>query len=127
MRGIPQGQYLRLRRNCSTIEAFKNEAQDLCNRFLERGYPDHVLRRAYHSALTRERTDLLTPGEDRCVKKDKNPIKNILRRHWKVLLLDPDIAEAVGPSHKLPIGEVEVSGTIWSKAILSPQLQKGLG
>lgn len=38
-KGIPQGQFLRLQRNCSTIETFKKEARDLRKRFLERGYP----------------------------------------------------------------------------------------
>ncbi|OCT92649.1 hypothetical protein XELAEV_18015707mg [Xenopus laevis] len=36
--GIPVGQFLRLRRNCSTDRTFQEQAEDMKERFLDRGY-----------------------------------------------------------------------------------------
>lgn len=99
---------MRLRRNCSTLTAFKLEARELRNCFLERGYPDYVLCEAYNYASARECTSLLTPREDRPENKNifrliasydeaEASVKHILCQHWKILLLDPDIADTVGP------------------------------
>ncbi|CAJ0945806.1 unnamed protein product [Ranitomeya imitator] len=104
-RGIPKGQYLRLRRNCSDISNFKEQADDLRRRFLERGYPDHVLNEAYKSSLTKERRDLLVQktlkseeGTTRFITRFSNgaeEIRKILQKHWQILCMDPDIKESI--------------------------------
>ncbi|CAJ0947475.1 unnamed protein product [Ranitomeya imitator] len=53
-KGIPKGQYLRLRRNCSNQRDFKVMADDLRLRFLARGYPDRILREAFRYANKQE-------------------------------------------------------------------------
>uniref|UniRef100_A0A8C5LZ44 Helix-turn-helix domain-containing protein n=1 Tax=Leptobrachium leishanense TaxID=445787 RepID=A0A8C5LZ44_9ANUR len=51
-RGIPIGQYLRARRNCTSLQDFQLEANLLKNMFLSKGYPRKCLKRAYHRALS---------------------------------------------------------------------------
>ncbi|KAM4021744.1 uncharacterized protein ACNLHF_027055 [Anomaloglossus baeobatrachus] len=51
-RGIPKGQFLRIRRNCSREDDFENQAVDLFDRFLERGYPRRILQQSYAYAQT---------------------------------------------------------------------------
>lgn len=60
-RGIPKGQYLRLRRNCSTLEEYHKQAKDLQERFLDRGYPRKPLKKAYQFARAQNRETLLVP------------------------------------------------------------------
>ncbi|XP_031751078.1 uncharacterized protein LOC116408410 [Xenopus tropicalis] len=59
-KGIPLGQFIRLRRNCNTDKAFLEQSLLLRDRFLERGYTHHSLSLAFTKALRTERTDLLT-------------------------------------------------------------------
>lgn len=51
-RGIPFGQFLRLRRNCTDQTLFIQQAHELGDRFLEKGYPMTVLRTAYFELST---------------------------------------------------------------------------
>ncbi|CAJ0963419.1 unnamed protein product, partial [Ranitomeya imitator] len=63
-KGIPKGQYLRLRRNCSSKKNFKIMADDLRQRFRTRGYPDRILREAFQHANKQDRENLLTPRRE---------------------------------------------------------------
>uniref|UniRef100_A0A1B8Y0Y5 Helix-turn-helix domain-containing protein n=1 Tax=Xenopus tropicalis TaxID=8364 RepID=A0A1B8Y0Y5_XENTR len=102
-RGIPVGQYLRLRRNCTDLDDFKTKAADLRDRFIQRGYPKRWLKRAYKRALDSDRQTLLFANKDsnieskpdiRCIGTYNNQwpsIKSILQRHWSVLKGDRDL------------------------------------
>ncbi|XP_073511825.1 uncharacterized protein [Phyllobates terribilis] len=107
--GIPKSQFLRVRRNCSNIGIFREQATDLYNRFHERGYPSQVLDRSYSVALGRSRGSLLVNS-----KKDKPQGKDILRiignfdnqservsgilgKHWGALLADPNVKDLIPP------------------------------
>ncbi|CAJ0937887.1 unnamed protein product [Ranitomeya imitator] len=57
--GIPTGQFLRLKRNCSLTSDFQDEARILTDRFRHRGYPKKVISSAYQRARTSVRSDLL--------------------------------------------------------------------
>ncbi|CAJ0947719.1 unnamed protein product [Ranitomeya imitator] len=63
-RGIPKGQFLRLRRNCSENGDYQNKARDLKKRFTDRGYPRALLEEANQYAKTIERTTLLHPRKN---------------------------------------------------------------
>lgn len=63
IRGIPVGQFLRIRRNCSTEDDFRRESDSLYNHFRERGYSHCTLRWARKIAASKNRTDLLSPWE----------------------------------------------------------------
>lgn len=60
-KGIPKGQFLRVRRNCSDDNDFKTEAADLTRRFQARGYPRKIISQAFCVAKNTPRQDLLQP------------------------------------------------------------------
>ncbi|OCU00888.1 hypothetical protein XELAEV_18006665mg [Xenopus laevis] len=67
-RGIPRGQFLRLRRNCSTEGKYIEESCKLRDRFLCKGYDMKILQDAFVSALKMERGDLITGGRKKSVR-----------------------------------------------------------
>ncbi|XP_068113208.1 uncharacterized protein [Hyperolius riggenbachi] len=102
-RNIPVGQFLRLRRNCSTPQAFEEEAGKLACRFRERGYPNKYVRKAWRRARFTNRETLLQPST---IQKEKirgdqvvrlttryndrwNEIYKIVQSHWGILQSDP--------------------------------------
>ncbi|OCT78074.1 hypothetical protein XELAEV_18029173mg [Xenopus laevis] len=112
--GIPKGQYIRLRRICSSDEDFKYEAYKLCQRFKMRGYKSLSLRRAYQWALSQNREDLLykptkpkfnkigtkNQGQTRLIliyNDNDGDIRNIIHKHWEILSNDPTLSQLVTP------------------------------
>lgn len=69
VRGIPVGQFLRIRRICSDQLSYEKEARALYMRFLQRGYPRHMLDRACAISDSKNRSELLSKSG--CRKKDK--------------------------------------------------------
>ncbi|CAJ0966495.1 unnamed protein product [Ranitomeya imitator] len=57
-KGIPKGQFLRVRRNCSTDDEFRHQAKDLSDRFKKRGYPQRLVSGAFQHALQQDRKHL---------------------------------------------------------------------
>ncbi|OCT55904.1 hypothetical protein XELAEV_18001096mg [Xenopus laevis] len=110
--GIPKGQYLRLRRICSTEEDFKREAYQLYLRFKARGYKTRSLRRAYQFAFSRSRDEVLYKHQQcdtsSVRRKDEDRTRFILtygmkdqearaviQKHWHILSSDPNIGKWV--------------------------------
>ncbi|CAJ0942365.1 unnamed protein product [Ranitomeya imitator] len=60
-KGIPVGQFLRTRRNCTRDEDFYREAQDLTERFKKRTYPNKHISHAYQRAKRQSQVSLLEP------------------------------------------------------------------
>ncbi|KAM9311721.1 protection of telomeres protein 1 [Gastrophryne carolinensis] len=58
-RGIPLGQFLRIRRNCGSERDFVHEVRELTMRVQERGYHHRLLRTCFKKALDCSREDLL--------------------------------------------------------------------
>uniref|UniRef100_A0A803JYE2 Helix-turn-helix domain-containing protein n=1 Tax=Xenopus tropicalis TaxID=8364 RepID=A0A803JYE2_XENTR len=58
IRGIPVGQFLRLRRICSTWDTFQQQAMRLWDRFAQRGYATEVIKSAYDRAVATDRMSL---------------------------------------------------------------------
>ncbi|XP_077145854.1 uncharacterized protein LOC143807803 [Ranitomeya variabilis] len=58
-KGIPKGQFLRLRRNCSRTEDFLEESRQLTHRFRERGYPHRVISGAFEFSRGKTREEAL--------------------------------------------------------------------
>ncbi|OCT77808.1 hypothetical protein XELAEV_18028905mg [Xenopus laevis] len=110
--GIPKGQYIRLRRICSTDEDFKREAYSLYQRFKLRGYKTRCLRRAYQYALSLNREDLLYKSQKSNIQtfspktqeatrlvltfntNDKE-IRSSIYKHWNILSKDPIVGKLV--------------------------------
>ncbi|XP_077117028.1 protocadherin gamma-B1-like [Ranitomeya variabilis] len=102
-RGIPKGQYLRIRRNCSDDAIFESQAQELRRNFRDRGYPSKILSRAYHEARSRDRPSLLNPTartqNNEVVRfittfdNGANHVRDIVAKHWSILKMDSDISD----------------------------------
>ena len=103
-KGIPVGQYIRARRNCSDDSGFLKECETLYSRFQNRGYPKKILHKAFKRAKDTDRVSLLQskPIKEsttiRCIGNFDNRNKqvyNILHKHWHVLQADPDFQEVL--------------------------------
>ncbi|XP_069624236.1 uncharacterized protein [Ranitomeya imitator] len=59
--GVPTGQFLRVRRNCTDDSDFQREARELTTRFKNRHYPHGSISRAYQRASAHTQDSLLEP------------------------------------------------------------------
>ncbi|CAM4671500.1 unnamed protein product [Leuciscus chuanchicus] len=73
--GLPKSQFYRLRRICHSVEEFKENAIDMKQRFLARGYPIKSIEEAYNIALSTPRPHLLKKSD-----KFKDPPLFVSRR-----------------------------------------------
>ncbi|XP_041424947.1 uncharacterized protein LOC121395456 isoform X1 [Xenopus laevis] len=97
-KSLPIGEFLRLKRNCSSHVLFKEQAVLLKNRLKQRGYSGKLIKRAYHRALGTEREQLLHPKtrsqQDNTVRfittynSNSKKINQIINKHWSVLKED---------------------------------------
>ncbi|XP_041424610.1 uncharacterized protein LOC121395346 isoform X1 [Xenopus laevis] len=121
LRGIPVGQFLRLRRICTTWDAFQDQAMALWDRLLEREYDTRDIKEAYERAVATSRHDLLSrtsnkKSNSKRAKKTNNSqrhfnekstlfitpfssqanqIKKIINRRLEVLRMDPLLDQSV--------------------------------
>ncbi|XP_077134800.1 uncharacterized protein LOC143788791 [Ranitomeya variabilis] len=103
-KGIPIGQFLRSRRNCTLDVDFKKEAQDLTRRFQKRTYPKKYISQAYQRARSQSQISLLEP---RTKPSDKfvrfitgynthwSKVREILQKHWDILTTDLATSQVV--------------------------------
>ncbi|XP_018108445.1 uncharacterized protein LOC108711328 [Xenopus laevis] len=102
LRGVPTGQFIRLRRNCTTWDTFHQRSMELWDRLTSRGYETDCVKKAYENAIMKNRTDLLkTTKNNRYKQKDKRirfittfsteakQIQSIIHKHWSILDADP--------------------------------------
>ncbi|XP_069609367.1 uncharacterized protein [Ranitomeya imitator] len=104
--GIPRGQFLRARRNCTDDEDFRREAHDLTERFRRRNYPKKCISRAYQRAKIQTQDTLLVPTRketDKFVRfitgyhTQWNQVRDILNNHWRILTADTQTAQVISP------------------------------
>ncbi|CAJ0932051.1 unnamed protein product [Ranitomeya imitator] len=96
--GIPTGQFLRIKRICSSEESFNEEADALARRFENRGYSKRSIKRGKKRAIWARREDLLQikskESSDQVVRfistfSDKGPaMKQALEKYWPMLKMD---------------------------------------
>ena len=70
--GIPYGQFLRLRRICSTEESFVAESRKLSLYFHRADYPAELIQSSFERAFLQDRTILITPKEETETPTDDN-------------------------------------------------------
>ncbi|XP_044160464.1 uncharacterized protein LOC122945461 [Bufo gargarizans] len=108
--GIPGGQFLRLRRNCTEMCDFKAASEDLSTRLHERGYPKKVISRAFENARGSIREDLFIPrpkprdSKVRLITKYNNQwsdLYKILDTHWFLLQSEGKLAAYVDEKPKM--------------------------
>ena len=106
-RGGPFGQFLRVRRNCTSEQDYVKHSQTMKKHYIERGYPSKHVEAARKKALDANRSDLLDPSRKKR-KKDVNivplvlthhasnpQVQKIIMDHWGILKYSPKCAAAL--------------------------------
>lgn len=98
---IPYGQFQRLKRICDETDSFEVKANEMENRFIQRGYKKKTIQCAKHRAKNLDRQSLLTSGNSRQssgriffstrFSTEANHIKNIIRKNWNLLQCDTSL------------------------------------
>ena len=70
-KGLPYGQFLRIRRICNSDQAFEENCVRKAAQMRQKGYPTPILSEAYERAKSKGRLDLLRPKE---IEEDTNVI-----------------------------------------------------
>ncbi|XP_069804728.1 uncharacterized protein [Dendropsophus ebraccatus] len=90
---IPVGQYLRIKRICSSSEDFEKQAKELKERFLNRGYSRRSLKWAYVRARNTPRHELLSPTRNRSSDNVIQSFAPIYLPIWQLPHEDPRTSE----------------------------------
>ncbi|XP_069483860.1 uncharacterized protein [Ambystoma mexicanum] len=95
---LPYGQYLRIRRNCTDLYDFNQQADELDIRFRDRGYPRSLIKRSRKRALFTDRALLLTNKTPQSEAENMTcvlthgikafEVKKIILKHWDIVRLD---------------------------------------
>lgn len=97
---IPYGQFIRLKRICSNQDDFEVKANDMAQRFRERGYNQMVIDQAMERVSCKTRSELLNPAPKMSenvvtfvseYSTSSKQVKRIINRHWKLLKCDPSL------------------------------------
>lgn len=107
IKSIPYSQHLHIHHNCSDVETFWNEAANLRNRLLQRGYLVTCPKKAYRWGIKQIRHNLLCDKKDTSnpelskpnklhiiskFSKQHEKVKRIVMRHWHLLRIDPSLS-----------------------------------
>lgn len=103
-KGIPTGQFARIKRNCSFEMEFKLQARELTNRFVAREYPHRIISQAFQRAKNKPQSELLHAR----MKPEDNTLRyittfntqwgqlcGILGRNWNILVNDEKIDKQI--------------------------------
>ncbi|XP_069493449.1 uncharacterized protein [Ambystoma mexicanum] len=103
---IPYGEILRVKRNCSKTDDFKQKVTSTMSKFISRGYPNKLIKNSYQKSSTRTRQSLLQvrPKIDKTVidphrtinfttnySSNNSIIRKILSKYWNILKSDSDL------------------------------------
>ncbi|KAM4043149.1 uncharacterized protein ACNLHF_013530 isoform 1-T1 [Anomaloglossus baeobatrachus] len=101
LNAVPVGQFLRIRRVCSTNEDFEVQATKLKTMFRERGYSNRSIKHAYHRAKYSTRDQLLYPKNkphgDEVVRfvtqyhAQFSAMRECVSKSWSILRADPTL------------------------------------
>ncbi|XP_077145895.1 uncharacterized protein LOC143807824 [Ranitomeya variabilis] len=112
--GIPTGQFLRIKRICTTMEDYEKQSSDLARRFHDRGYSNRQIKKGLKKANKTPREELLYgTGRKKESKDNKSELRfitrfnkqwpeltNIMQKHWGILQSDPVLKQLL-PKHPL--------------------------
>ncbi|XP_075448365.1 uncharacterized protein LOC142490239 [Ascaphus truei] len=126
LENVPRGQFLRIRRNCSLDSDYLAQGDALVKKFVDKGYNHHKVLETFKQVGKLDRQELLDQSKGNIISKRKNKkrqtrdkneiivpqfitqfncssqkIKNILNKHWGILLNDPIIGKNLPP--KIPV------------------------
>ncbi|KAM8930720.1 LOW QUALITY PROTEIN: uncharacterized protein RCH25_006654 [Pelodytes ibericus] len=140
-RNIPYGEFLRARRNCTSIIEFENQAEALRKRFADRGYPSNIVNKAYIRAKHRDRHSLIgtnTAKTNRCkkLKTNKNSsrdtyntsvsfitdysaeyeqVKRIVQNNLPLLKADKKLRSTLNDSHDIKFFDAKIRDVFCSQ------------
>ncbi|CAJ0941415.1 unnamed protein product [Ranitomeya imitator] len=112
IKGIPTGQFLRLKRICSDNYSFEEQAKTMRQRFRDRGYNKKMIRDGYHRARHTPRNELLYKNKPKMEDKEGQirlittynsqwvGFREIIDKYWPILLSDPTLKKCL-PSKPL--------------------------
>uniref|UniRef100_A0A8C5W849 Helix-turn-helix domain-containing protein n=1 Tax=Leptobrachium leishanense TaxID=445787 RepID=A0A8C5W849_9ANUR len=112
LKGVPKGQFMRLRRNCSDLSTFEQQANQLKDNFIEKGYDAIELDMVINKLKQEDRGSLLQYKPKKNTKegevlficdynsKAKN-LKKIIKKHWHILRRDKDLNDILGEQPKV--------------------------
>uniref|UniRef100_A0A8C5QJ44 Reverse transcriptase domain-containing protein n=1 Tax=Leptobrachium leishanense TaxID=445787 RepID=A0A8C5QJ44_9ANUR len=100
--GVPKGQFLRIRRNCTDLEAYDKQSTKLKKDFIEKGYNEDVLEKTRSGIKSLQQEDLLkkkqtseTIGFSSNVpfiftyNAQNRMVRKTIRKYWPILRRDP--------------------------------------
>ncbi|MEE6507412.1 hypothetical protein FKM82_021802 [Ascaphus truei] len=147
-RGILKGQFLRLKRLCSTEESFETQAMDLVHRFLMRGYDQVHIMESLDVVRSLNRVDLLPRSDKSNPKrgrgnipsnkgmdkrgpffitqqcKQADSIRNIIYKHWDTLKLDMDLQNIVNGGPKFVFKKANSLAAFLSPSLFNSHRQQ---
>uniref|UniRef100_A0A8C5MHD2 Reverse transcriptase domain-containing protein n=1 Tax=Leptobrachium leishanense TaxID=445787 RepID=A0A8C5MHD2_9ANUR len=103
--GIPKSQFLRVRRNCTDLDAYDIQSDKLRTDFLEKGYDQDKLEYTRNEVRSIERANLLKvkPKIETQFAADvpfifsynaqNQPIRKLIKKYWPILRKDPLLKE----------------------------------
>ncbi|XP_075452819.1 uncharacterized protein LOC142493147 [Ascaphus truei] len=102
LKNIPKLQALRVKRNCSQLEVYKEQIEDVGNKFKDRKYNGKVVKNAIEQANNTERASLIHPVKKVAANANKvflpfitqfngmsREISKVFNKHWGILQRDP--------------------------------------
>lgn len=133
-KGIPKGQFLRVRRNCSDDNDFKMEAADLTRRFQARGYPGRSSHRRSLQQKVLHARIYYNPKYNNVIQRTSNVIYGIQCPCQKVYV-GQDESNNISPIYLWPEGTrhktrpqqrqphitrriMEIISSLWNKSVL---------
>lgn len=138
LKAIPKGQFIRLRRNCTRIADYYQQAELLKIRFLQKGYNKKKLEEAIEEVGAMERSTLLQPKQRVIPANNKaefslitgfniqhRQIEQILRKHWHILQEDKVLGPVLPPRpHVIYRKAANLATKLTSSAIDEPKTIK---
>ncbi|CAJ0941964.1 unnamed protein product [Ranitomeya imitator] len=134
IKAFPKRQFIRARRICDSEEEFENQARDLKQRFLRRGYMPVDVERGYQQAKDRSRDSLLHyqiwGKEEPQLWMITNyhsrwrDMGDIMNRHWPILKEDPELAKLIEGTPRIVARRSKtISEMITHSHYIPPRLQ----
>ena len=134
---VPKSQYLRLRRNCSKMEDFDEQAKMLTARFLNKGYQETDLFKQTREAKIIDRNVLL---QNKCVSSEENNqyispfitsysnqhylIKKLVKKHWHLIKEDAILGPALPEQPRVVFRGVPSLRDSLAPGVVDPPLNK---
>ena len=134
LKNIPYGQFQRLRRICDDDTHFETHAEEMGQRFKNRGYKAQTVSNAYQRAKNLNRNDLLIPKQKEEstnqvyfvteYSSEANQIKHIVKHNWSILTSDCLLREALPETPTITFRKAPTISNKLVKSYLPPLQQK---